>query len=214
MTRKITSARDQVEMLAPWRIAADVARPRVTTDDVIGQVRDQTGINLEMTNTGGGCYVLEGRLEDGSWVRAADHQDFCHPELANRHEDEKKHGPSGWDVSFHSNEHDEGGPFTDSRGVTTHVPPSDYLAGGDAEPIHWHEDPDAHVHELPRVIGDAFASMPPDAKRKQQDGLREHLTNSGWKPGDDEWRRHFPGEGDSGSKGVDYSDLNKFMREL
>ena len=97
--------------------AADPARPRVTTDDVINQVRDQTGINLEMANTGGGCYVLEGRLEDGSWIRAADQNDFCYPQLADRHKDESENGPLGWDVSFHSNEHDPGGPYTDSRGV-------------------------------------------------------------------------------------------------
>jgi hypothetical protein len=173
----------------------------MTTDDVINQVRDQTGISLEMANTGGGCNVLEGRLEDGSWIRAADHNDFCHWDLEHRHDDERKHGPMGWDVSFHSNEHDEGGPFTDSRGVTTHFPPSDFMANG-IEEIHWHSDPDAHLHELPRVIGDAFASMPRDAKQKHQDRLRQYLTSLGWKPGKGEWRRHFPGEGDGGGKEI------------
>jgi hypothetical protein len=206
---RITSARDQVEMLAPWRTAAPAPgkRPRMTTDDVINQVRDQTGINLEMANTGGNCNVLEGRLEDGSWIRAADHNDFCHWDLEDRHDDEAEHGPMGWDVSFHSNEHDEGGPFTDSRGVTTHFPPSDFMANG-VEEIHWHSDPDAHLHELPRVIGDAFASMPHDAKRKHQDRLRKYLTSLGWEPGKGEWRRHFPGEGDGGGKDIpDYEDL-------
>jgi hypothetical protein len=38
--------------------------------------------------------------------------------------------------------------------------------------------------------------------------LRKQLTESGWKPGDEEWRRHFPGEGDHGSKEIpDYEDL-------
>ena len=191
-------------------------RPRMTTDDVINQVREQTGINLKMANTGGNCNVLEGRLEDGSWIRAADHDDFCHWDLEHRHDDEGENGPMGWDVSFHSNEHDEGGPWTDpSSGETIHFPPSDTWASGDTEAIHWHQDPDAYLHELPRVIGDAFASMPHDAKQRQQDGLRESLTESGWKPGDEEWRRHFPGEGDGGGKGIpDYEDLVNPKQDL
>ena len=180
-----------------------------STDDVIRAVRDTHGINLSMANTGGSCYVLEGRLEDGSWIRAADHEDFCHPELKNRHKGEKEHGPFGWDVSFHSNEHDPGGPMTFSDGQTIDFPPSDTWASGDTEPIHWHEAPDAYVHELPQVIADAFASMPPDAKQKQQDGLRQQLTKSGWTPGSEEWLRHFPNE--TGSPGAgqspDYENL-------
>jgi hypothetical protein len=180
-----------------------------STDDVIRAVREQHGINLSMANTGGGCYVLEGRLEDGSWIRAADHEDFCYPELKDRHKDEKRDGPLGWDVSFHSNEHDPGGPMTFSDGQTIDFPPSDTWASGDTEPIHWHEAPDAYVHELPQVIADAFASMPPDAKQKQQDGLRQQLTNSGWTPGSEEWLRHFPNE--TGSPGAgqspDYENL-------
>jgi hypothetical protein len=180
-----------------------------STDDVIRAVREQHGINLSMANTGGGCYVLEGRLEDGSWIRAADHEDFCYPELKDRHKDEKRDGPLGWDVSFHSNEHDPGGPMTFSDGQTIDFPPSDTWASGDTEPIHWHEAPDAYVHELPQVIADAFASMPPDAKQKQQDGLRQQLTKSGWTPGSEEWLRHFPNEtGSSGAgQSPDYENL-------
>lgn len=191
-------------LMARMRRAADgAARPRMTTQDVIDQVRDQTGINLRMTNTGGNCNVLEGRLEDGSWIRAADHDDFCHWDLEHRHDDEAQHGPMGWDVSFHSNEHDEGGTVTYRDGTTITFPPSDSWMGSDTEPIHWHSDPDAHLHELPRVIGDAFASMPPDAKRRHQDELREQLTRDGWKPGDEEWRRHFPDEGPGAAPGAD-----------
>lgn len=191
-------------LMARMRRAADgAARPRMTTQDVIDQVRDQTGINLRMTNTGGNCNVLEGRLEDGSWIRAADHDDFCHWDLEHRHDDEAQHGPMGWDVSFHSNEHDEGGTVTYRDGTTITFPPSDSWMGSDTEPIHWHSDPDAHLHELPRVIGDAFASMPPDAKRRHQEELREQLTRDGWKPGDEEWRRHFPNEGPGAAPGAD-----------
>ena len=197
--------------MARFRRQSTGARPRMTTRDVIDQVRAQHGINLEMHNTGGNCNVLEGRLEDGSWIRAADHQDFCHWDLEHRHDDEAEHGPMGWDVSFHSNEHDPGGPYTFSDGTTVHNPPSDWWASGDVEPIHWHEDPGAYLHELPRVIGDAFASMPPDAKRRQQDALREQLTRGGHQPGDEEWSRHFPGEGGGAvtppDSGVDYEGL-------
>lgn len=181
-----------------------------STQDVINAVRDRHGINLEMSNTGGGCYVLEGRLEDGTWLRAADHEDFCYPELRDRHRAEQEHGPLGWDVSIHSNVHDEGGPWTDGDGRTHDIPPSDYWASGDIEPIHWHADPDATVDDLPRVIGDAFASMPADAKQRQQDGLREQLTRSGLKPGDKEWRQHFPNEAGpsgGGKRMPDYEDL-------
>ena len=189
---RITSARDQVEMLAPWRTAAPVPgkRPRMTTDDVINQVREQTGINLEMANTGGNCNVLEGRLEDGSWIRAADHNDFCHWDLEDRHDDEGEHGPMGWDVSFHPNLVEDGEDQDTWDGQST---------------IHWHEDSDAHLHELPRVISDAFASMPPDAKQKHRESVEADLRQRGWKPGDQVWKDEL---GDHGGKDIpDYEDL-------
>lgn len=195
MARRVTTARDQVGMLSPWRIAAAVGRP--TTRDIIDDVRAKHGIDLEMVNTGGGCYVLQGRLEDGSWLRAADHEDFCHPELANRHAEEERDGqPGGWDVSFHSNEHDPGGTWKDPRTGEVHeYGPSDTWASGDVDPIHWHSDPNARVEDLPRVIGDALRSMPPGAKQRQQERLRETLRQYGHEPGSEEWARHFPGVG-------------------
>lgn len=221
MKRRIVTAREQVGMLSPWRTAAPPSggRPRVTTREVINAVRDRHGIDLEMVNAGGGCYVLEGRLEDGSWVRAADHNDFCYQELADRHAEEERDGePGGWDVSFHSNEHDPGGSWTHPRTGEVHeYGPSDTWASDYVEPIHWHSDPDARVDELPRVISDAFATMPHDAKRKHQDNLREQLTRSGWGPGDEEWERHFPGEGPGGDGGrgiPDYENLVNPRQDL
>lgn len=195
-------------MLAPWRTAAPVPadRPRMTTDDVIRQVRDQTGINLEMHNTGGNCNVLEGRLEDGSWIRAADHNDFCHWNLKHRHKDEGEHGPMGWDVTLYPNRHDGPSTLKMPDGTEHHFEGGDYWDSGYPE-IHDHSDPEAYLHELPRVIGDAFASMPHDAKQKNREAIEESLIQGGWGPGTDEWESMLGQHPGSAPSVPDYEDL-------
>ncbi len=135
---------------------AKMRRVATSTGEVINRVRSATGINMNMEDSGGGpgggCYVLSGRLEDGSWVVASDHDGPCqHPELAKRAEHEQKHGPRGWFVGVYPNE------TYQYNGKTHHT-------WQESEPIHTHADEQAYTHDLPRVIQHTLSTVPPTAK--------------------------------------------------
>lgn len=136
-----------------------MAKMRVTatsTDEVVRQVRNATGINLQMEDSGGGpgggCYVLNGRLEDGSWVVASDHDGPCqYSELKDRAAHEQVHGPRGWYVGVYPNE-------------TYQYNGKNHDTWQEGEAVHVHVDENAATHELPRVIQEALSGVPPTAK--------------------------------------------------
>lgn len=180
MTRRVTTAREQDEMLSPWRTAdarwieKDDKGGRVRypprTQGLIDGVRSATGINLDVENTGGNNYVLSGRLEDGSWVVATDGgSGDTWWDTADRHRHEAEHGPLGWDIGFYHNQTDGHGDFWGF----------DPVAGHSVEPFHWHADEDSTADELPAVMGRALATMPHGAKL---DPVEPGLTTSPPKP--------------------------------
>ena len=133
------------------RRIAQMSHEAATNDDVIRSVRDATGINLNMTNSGGGTYVLDGRLDDGSWLVASDSYGHDHGDLRDRTEmerpghDDEPGNPLGWSVGI-------------------------YPDGGEGkwfgqDPVHDHEDHDAGVDDLPRVIQDALRGVPRGRRR-------------------------------------------------
>jgi hypothetical protein len=171
---RITSARDQVEMLAPWRTAADIrwVGPLNTpesgkgglpgkqtikypeaTQRVIDDVHAATGVKLDVENTGGNTYVLSGRChEDGSWLVAGDAEDGCiHWDLAHRHREEAEGEPGGWYAAVYRNQ--VNGDGDEHWGF-------DHEKGHSVEPYHIHADEGAAVHELPHVIRETLATMP------------------------------------------------------
>lgn len=126
-------------------------------EDLINRVRSATGINLKMEDSGGGpgggSNVLSGRLEDGSWVVASDSDGpISDPDLSDRTQLERTHGPQGWHVGIYPNESWE------HNGQTYHS----WDSG--AGPLHVHVDKDALTHDLPRVIQHALSTVPDEAK--------------------------------------------------
>lgn len=127
-----------------------------STDDVIRQVRDATGINLGLTDAGGGTYVLDGRLDDGSWLVANDAEGYHWGDMEERtrreredQEDREEGEPPapghGWSVGVYRNNGEDG---------------QDTWMGDDSYPIHDHTDYDARVDDLPRVIQHTLSTMP------------------------------------------------------
>lgn len=117
-----------------------------SNDDVTDAVRKATGINLSMTDAGGGSYVFDGRLDDGSWIVASDSEGYQHGDMNERTEQEQQDEDEGW-----------GGPLGWTVGV--------YPDGGEEgwfgqDAVHHHSDDGAYVHELPRVIQEALQTMP------------------------------------------------------
>lgn len=152
-------------------------------DDLISQVRHSTGLNLSPEMMGGNNYVLSGRLDDGSWLVASDHDDFIHNDAADRVEREKEYGPQGWMVGIYPNVQ-EADPDT---GEVNNYWGFDPEEGNNTDPVHHHAEPDAHLHELPGVVSRALASTPHGAVVPPRE---KHLDS-----------------------GVDYSDLNSFLKD-
>jgi hypothetical protein len=140
-------------------------RTAASNDDVTRAVRDATGINLSMTNAGGGTYVFDGRLDDGSWIVANDSDGRHYGDMLERTEDEKPEWddepgtPLGWNVGIYPNLDEDG---------------EDTWMGNDSYPIHNHDDPDATVDDLPRVIQHALTTMP----RRHDDDHHTDKTGS------------------------------------
>jgi hypothetical protein len=144
-------------------------RTAASNDDVTRAVRDATGINLSMTNAGGGTYVFDGRLDDGSWIVANDSDGRHYGDMLERTEDEKPEWddepgtPLGWNVGIYPNLNEDG---------------EDTWMGDDSYPIHGHDDPDATVDDLSRVIQHALTTMP----RNQRHSSLRAASPARWHP--------------------------------
>lgn len=143
---------------------ASTHRTAASNDDVTRAVRDATGINLSMTNAGGGAYVFDGRLDDGSWLVASDSEGYQHGDMNERTEEEQQDEDEGW-----------GGPLGWTVGV--------YPDGGEEgwfgqDAVHHHSDDSAYVHELPRVIQEALQTMP----RNQRHSSLRAASPARWHP--------------------------------
>jgi hypothetical protein len=172
MTRRVTTAREQDEMLSPWKIAGDArwlpinddrhGRVRLpeATQRLIDDVRAATGVKLDVENTGGNTYVLSGRLEDGSWLVAGDGEDGdTWWDQADRHREEDENGPQGWYVGVYHNQVED-----NPDGSQNEYWGFDPREGHSIGPFHEHQDMGARTHELPSVVRDTLSSMPHGAK--------------------------------------------------
>jgi hypothetical protein len=216
MTRRVTTAREQAEMLSPWRTAADArwvgplntpesgkgGRPGKqtikypeATQRVIDDVRAATGVKLDVENTGGNTYVLSGRLEDGSWLVAGDGEaGDTWWDQADRHREEDENGPQGWYVGVYHNQVED-----NPDGSQNEYWGFDPREGHSIGPFHEHQDMGARTHELPSVVRDTLSSMPHGAKL---DPAEPGSTTSPPKPAG------------STPKDVDYGDLVNPKQEL
>lgn len=67
------------------------------------------GLRLSIVNTGGGCYVAEGRLESGHWVVVTEADDFLSVRVQDRFDHEQEcETTCGWFVGIYENDATDG----------------------------------------------------------------------------------------------------------
>lgn len=69
--------------------------------EILDRVRETSGVSLSVVDTSGGCYTLQGRLESGHWLIAADYSDGYmefpyRVELESERDDDDETHPAGW----------------------------------------------------------------------------------------------------------------------
>lgn len=79
---------------------------------VLADVRREYGITLQLFNTGGGCMVFEGRLENGDFICVTEGDDFISPHYwrtdgVNGYPGECDGNPWGWTVLVYRPDPDE-----------------------------------------------------------------------------------------------------------
>lgn len=106
-------------------------------DELFAAVRDRTGVQLALVNTGGGCYVARGRLETGQWLVVAEAEDFLFVDPRQRFAYEaERETQCGWYIGMFDNDTSEGADFPDSENG-----PLDSIT-----------DDQAHFGDLPAMI--------------------------------------------------------------
>jgi len=119
--------------------------PAATYEALFVQVRNATGVALDIVNTGGGCHVARGRIETGQWIVVSEAEDFLSVDASQRFADEAaRQTQCGWYV----------GAFANSTGEGIDLPDSDagHLASLTA--------PDAHFGDLPALIVQVLQAAP------------------------------------------------------
>ena len=121
-------------------------------DAILAEVTRQTGITFAPFNSGGGCMILEGRLESGLWIWITD----VDPGLTCLHTRRAYEAAGvhlGWMITIHPTDPEEPGGATPDGGTTvasvTHhsapatQPPALIILALQAAARHAHHDIDA-----------------------------------------------------------------------
>ena len=80
-----------------------------TYAELFDQIGHAYGLRLSIVNTGGGCYVAQGRLESGHWVVVTEADDFLSLDVQDRFDDEREYETTcGWYVGVYDNDSTDG----------------------------------------------------------------------------------------------------------
>ncbi len=104
-------------------------------DAILADVPRQTGITFEPFNSGGGCMILEGRLESGLWIWITDVDPglTC---LPRRRAHEANGIDVGWMITIHPTDYDDPAEPCPDGGTTVAsvTPPATAPPAGSARP--------------------------------------------------------------------------------
>lgn len=123
--------------------------------DFLSGIEARFGLNFTVEDTGGGCLLVQARLEDGSWIVISDWDAGLTP-LRRRRELEGEGITSGWNVSIYA---DDGDSWPDH---------STWLASV--------RDEAATVDELHILIELALSALPENAHHNYDRGARHTIT--------------------------------------